>query len=188
MNTKTKIINIFGGPGVGKSTIATGIFSKLKQNSISCELVSEYAKEITWEETQVLLQNQIHLFAEQFRRQYRLLDKVDFVICDSPLLLNSIYFKHFLEKSQKKYFTDDYISLASSFFDETFDEFNNINFFVHRNDKYHTLNGRVHSIEESKKIDSSILDSLSIYDPGHYVCKGETNEIIDKITEIIINV
>ena len=39
---------IGGSPGVGKSTVAAGVFSELKRRQISCEYVSEYAKEITW--------------------------------------------------------------------------------------------------------------------------------------------
>ena len=92
----TKIINLIGGPGVGKSTIASGLFSELKQRKVSCEYVSEYAKEVTWEQTHKLLENQIHVFSEQFRRQYRLLGQVDFVITDSPLLLNTVYFNYYL--------------------------------------------------------------------------------------------
>ena len=96
METKTRIVNIIGGPGVGKSTIATGVFSLLKQNNISCELASEYAKDVTWEGNHNLFNNQIKIFAEQYRRIYRLLDKVSYVICDSPLILNSIYLDFFL--------------------------------------------------------------------------------------------
>jgi len=186
MQTKTKIINIHGGPGTGKSTIATGLFSAMKQKGINCELATEYAKEITWEETQILLQNQIHLFAEQFRRQYRLLDKVDYVICDSPLLLNAIYFEYFLKRSKKNYFSPDFVHLAKSFFNESFSQFNNINFYVSRNTKYHTSSGRVHNLKESTDIDKEILESLLVYDPEHYVCIGSTDEIIQEIEKIII--
>ena len=42
---KTKVINICGGPGTGKSTIATGVYSKLKIHSIDCELACEYDKQ-----------------------------------------------------------------------------------------------------------------------------------------------
>jgi len=185
MNTKTKVINIIGGPGTGKSTIATGIYSLLKQQGVSCELASEYAKDVTWEGNTALFNNQIKLFAEQFRRVYRLLDKVDFVICDSPLILNGIYVKFWLNRAEKKYFDDDYIYLQEQFFNETFDQFNNLNFYIQRNPKYHTPNGRVHTLEESKEIDRAILDTMLVYDPDHYICNGSTTEIITEITNII---
>ena len=92
----TKVICLCGGPGVGKSTVATGLFSALKQRKVSCEYVSEYAKEVVWEGTHKLLENQIHIFAEQFRRQFRLLGKVDYIVTDSPLILSSVYFRDYL--------------------------------------------------------------------------------------------
>lgn len=186
MDTRTIIVNIIGGPGVGKSTVATGIYSKLKRNGISCELASEYAKDITWEGHNNLFENQIHLFAEQYRRQYRLLDKVDYVICDSPLILNSIYLDFFQKRTEKKYFDAEYIYLQKQFFNETFDQFNNLNFFMIRNDKYHTSEGRVHDLKESKDIDRQIAELLMLYDPDHFVCKGDTADLIAEISRIII--
>ena len=186
METKTKIINIIGGPGVGKSTIATGVFTQLKQKGVDCELASEYAKDITWEEHTNLFNNQIHLFAEQFRRQYRLLDKVDYVICDSPLILNAIYLDFFLERTEKKYFDSDYIYLQKHFFNETFAQFNNLNYYIMRLNKYYTPTGRVHSLKESQDIDQKITASLLVYDPNHFVCAGSTTDIIDEIVRVTL--
>ena len=45
------VINLFGGPGCGKSTIAALLFGKLKQNGINCEMALEYAKDKVWEES-----------------------------------------------------------------------------------------------------------------------------------------
>ena len=104
MKTKTKIINFFGGPGVGKSTTATGLFSWMKQQGYSVEYVSEFAKELSWEGSTSQLENQAHVFAEQFRRQWRLIDQVDYVITDSPLLLSSVYFDYYFERSKQRLF------------------------------------------------------------------------------------
>ena len=43
------VINLFGGPGCGKSTAASYIFSKLKMLGINAELATEFAKDKTWE-------------------------------------------------------------------------------------------------------------------------------------------
>ena len=186
MNSKTKIINIVGGPGVGKSTIATGIYTQMMQQGISCELASEYAKEVTWDENVKLFENQIHLFAEQFRRLYRLLDKVDYAICDSPLILNGVYLDYFQERIEKKFFDDDYLYFQKQFFNETFDQFNNINFYIERNPKYHTMIGRVHSLANSVEIDKKIKESLLVYDPDYYICKGSSTEIIEAIISTVL--
>ena len=186
MNSKTKIINVIGGPGVGKSTIATGIYTKMMQKGISCELASEYAKEVTWEENVKLFDNQIHLFAEQYRRLYRLLDKVDYAICDSPLILNGVYLDFFQAKMKYKFFDEDYLYLQKQFFNETFDQFNNLNFFIERNPKYHTMIGRVHTLSESIDIDKKIKEALLVYDPDYYICKGDTSEVIDAIIGTVL--
>ena len=42
----TKVINLIGAPGVGKSTLMAMIFVKLKQRNIKCEMVQEWVKKI----------------------------------------------------------------------------------------------------------------------------------------------
>ena len=46
----SKIINIFGGPGIGKSSIAAGITYKLKKNHISCDQPYEFPKLLAWDD------------------------------------------------------------------------------------------------------------------------------------------
>lgn len=85
------VINLFGGPGVGKSTVAAGLFYRLKQAGFNAELVTEYAKDLTWESREEALQNQPSVLGEQHARLWRLRDKVDVVVTDSPLLLTVFY-------------------------------------------------------------------------------------------------
>ena len=42
---KPLVVNLFAGPGTGKSTVAAQIFAHLKWQGFSCELVTEFAKE-----------------------------------------------------------------------------------------------------------------------------------------------
>jgi len=86
------VINLFGGPGVGKSTVAAGLFSLMKKENYNVEFVTEYAKELTYEgRYNVLDQDQLYVFAKQHRKILRLKNKVDWIISDSPLLLSSVY-------------------------------------------------------------------------------------------------
>ena len=78
------VVNLFAPPGSGKSTMAAHIFAKLKQANINCELVTEFAKDLTWENRQNTLENQLYVFAEQHHRVNRLKKQVDVVITDSP--------------------------------------------------------------------------------------------------------
>ena len=76
---KTLHINLWAGPGTGKSTMAAGIFAALKWNKIDCELVSEYAKQIVWEESYTKLNNQIK--SSFSGNQNKLADKILLTWC-----------------------------------------------------------------------------------------------------------
>ena len=87
-----KVINLFGAPGVGKSSIAAGLYSKMKESHYSVELCREYAKYLTitdrnWQ----LEEEQLYLFAKQHHELFILRGKYKFAITDSPLLLTSFY-------------------------------------------------------------------------------------------------
>lgn len=153
----TKVINLFGGPGVGKSTIANGLVYHLRLSGKSVELVSEYAKDVTYEGTHALLENQLHIFSEQYRRQSRLLGKVDYIVTDSPLLLSCVYLDFY--QSKKQSFKNDYITLTKYFFSGTFAQFNNLNFYIERTVAYDNR-GRNETYVEAKKIDKNIRDLL----------------------------
>jgi hypothetical protein len=160
----TKIINLFGGPGVGKSTTATGVFSQLKQKGISCEYVSEYAKDLVWDDITGLLNNQIHVFAEQLRRQMRLVGKVDYVITDSPLLLSCVYWERWWTKGNQ-FFSPDYCYRTLDYFVATFEQFENVNWYIERNKEY-VQKGRIQTEDEAKEVDKQVKEWLDKY-AGH---------------------
>ena len=81
---KAKVINLFGGSGIGKSTLAAKLFSTLKEKGLECELVTEFAKDLVWEERKQALSCQPYVFGEQLRRQCIVGDKVDYIITHSP--------------------------------------------------------------------------------------------------------
>lgn len=43
---KQKVINLYGGPGTGKSTTAAMLFAKMKLAGFNCEYVPEFAKDL----------------------------------------------------------------------------------------------------------------------------------------------
>lgn len=85
------ILNLFSGPGAGKSTMAADIFAKLKRAGVNSELASEYAKDKVWEKSLSILENQIYVFGKQHHRLFRLKSQVDVIVTDSPILLSAIY-------------------------------------------------------------------------------------------------
>jgi len=86
-------VNLFSGPGSGKSTGAAWIFAKLKMAGVNAELVTEFAKDKVWERNEKALANQAYVFGKQYFRFSRLEGEVECVVTDSPLLLGVFYNK-----------------------------------------------------------------------------------------------
>lgn len=95
------------GPGAGKTTACLEIVSQLKMRGKSAEYVPEYAKELVWDErTQLLdgsLMNQLTILCEQYKRIKRLFHKVDYIVTDSPLWLNLLYYRYSSYKQRNVY-------------------------------------------------------------------------------------
>lgn len=140
-------INLLGGPGCGKSTIAGGLFHEMKLRGYKIELITEYAKDLVYEGRWVALRNQIPVLGEQMMRMERLRKKVDWVITDSPLLLSSVY----ASREHPQCFHETVLW--------AFGRNTNFNFFVDRPDGYQQW-GRRESEESSRDVDSRILKLL----------------------------
>lgn len=143
-----KIINLFAGPGAGKSTMAMYLSAMMKTMGLNVEYVTEYAKDLTWEKRFDILADQLYVLAKQNRKLNRLEGQVDYVVTDSPLLLS------------EHYRTPDYLpkSFQPMIF-ELWEMYDNENFFIHRVKPYKQV-GRTQSEEEAKEIDGQIRKML----------------------------
>ena len=83
---KTLVINLFAGPGAGKSTCAWQLAGELSRQEHRVEYVPKYAKELLWDERMDMLdgslEHQQMIFEEQNRRIRRLDGKADIIITD----------------------------------------------------------------------------------------------------------
>ena len=86
------VVNLFAGPGSGKSTGSAFLFAYLKLMKVNVELVTEFAKELAWEgDKEFMANNQVYITGQQIRRMNRLIGKVDVIITDSPIELGALY-------------------------------------------------------------------------------------------------
>lgn len=69
LQNKTTIINLYGGPGAGKSTSAAFLYYLLKANGFNVELVREYVKDWAWEKRVITNYDQIYFLGKQVRRE-----------------------------------------------------------------------------------------------------------------------
>lgn len=165
-----KVINLFGGPGSGKSSAMFGLAYLMKINGHRVEVNHEYVKGAVYEGTMPQLKlRQDEIFANQHKHLdiYEKSKQVDYVITDSPLILSTIYMpKEYGGKEE-----------LNTFILKKFNEYENINIFLQRPDVFQK-EGRIHSEEESKIIDNEIEKFLHDMSIPYQVAKS--NREIDK--------
>jgi len=138
---------------VHNSTGAAYIFSQLKMMGVNCELVTEVAKDFTWEENKQALSCQEYTFGKQSFRMKRCRDKVDVIITDSPLPLGIFY-------NINPVLGEHYEQLVL----DVFNTYDNMNYGIVRDKPYSPI-GRNQTEAESNEIGDRIqffLDDHSI--------------------------
>ena len=176
---KTTVVNFFGGPGTGKSTLACDLFGLLKRHGTNVELVREYVKEWAWEGRRIKPFDQFYITAKQFRRESLLYNKVEYVITDSPILIGPFYEFYYNE-------TDIVLPSVRSLI-EHLKSYNveHKNFFIQRNKPY-VQEGRYESENEARNIDKHMrayLDTLGI--KYYYINDREDTEKPKTVYEIL---
>lgn len=171
---KTLIINLFAGPGSGKSVMAAELFSKLKRLGIETEFALEYAKDKVWEESLGVFENQVYIFAKQHHRIFRLLNKVQVIVTDSPIILSAYY-----DKSEDTEFMDFVVHTHKKLG-------NTINLFVQRRDENYKTNGRYQDLAGAKVVDEELKEVLKKYNIEYKMLQDseeESNKIVKYIIE-----
>lgn len=145
-----KVINLFAGPGTGKSTTAAALFAELKYRNVNAELIQEAAKDAAWEgRSGKFFAAQQYILGEQSWRQWRLKGDVDIAVTDSPLPMGLVYMRDdFKARSLREMVLED--------FNRNYDNFN---VFITRNKPYNNK-GRLQDENEAKELDGLIKDML----------------------------
>jgi hypothetical protein len=155
----SKIINLFAGPGVGKTSIASGLLYQLKKRHISCDAPYEFPKVLAWDENHSAIKDQLYVIANQHRGIVKSWGKVDYIILDSPILLSLVY-KNYYDK-------DEY---PSNLYKESFDkmvldihlQYDNLNILLKRGNGVHNEKERYQNLEQSIDLDNRIKNILDI--------------------------
>lgn len=152
----TIVINAFAGPGAGKTTSCLEVAEKLKKQGFVTEYVQEYAKELVYDNNLIMLdghyEHQFAILNEQMKRINRLYGKVDFIVTDSPILLNNTYLNE--DKNTEVY------SAYSDSVNKLYCLYNNFNYFVERDTSVFEKEGRIHNLEQSIAIDNELKNML----------------------------
>jgi len=171
-----KVINLFGGPGTGKSTTASDVFALMKWNNYNVELVNEYAKELTWEKRHIILEDQLYVTAKQNSKLWRIKDQVEWAITDSPLILGQAY-------ARTDYLPNHFCNLIH----EVYNIYDNINILLIREKPFHPV-GRNQTKDEAVALDVYIKEMLDQYQypyievPGNQSARSVIFEYIKNLS------
>lgn len=180
-NNKLTVINFFSGPGAGKSTTAAAVFSEMKKHNLKqlnkVEFVTEFPKELVWEQRHDMFTEQDFIFAHQHRSIRRLVNHdINYAVVDSSILLGILYQP------------DWYPKTFAPFVAEVFNSYDNINILLERNPDYQYVEaGRNQTYQEALDKDREVLDLLHKYSeraPHHVVNDAD---VVQNIINIILN-
>ena len=164
------VINLIGGPGAGKSTLAHDLVSAMSKEGMSVEYISEYAKVLTWKERENTLKgHQPYIFEKQADMYFYLNGKVDYIVTDSPLILSSYYGKK-------------YDNLPDCWFDYVFwkvNNYNNINIMVKRDHPY-IENGRNQDESEAETFADEICEYMNSHGQPYEVYMSSNPKNVEK--------
>lgn len=172
-------INFVGGACAGKSTMAALIYAELKMRHLSAEYVGEYAKGLIWAGKLDQLNNQYRVSEKQYNMIKVLDNVVDYIVCDSPLLVGLHYNRYSKTNVSNVEKTEFKIR-------EWMLEFNNIYIYLERNEDYlYEQEGRVQDLEEAKIIDKLFIDLLKELNLPFLSIKSDRHNV-EKIINYII--
>lgn len=156
----TIVVNICGGPGVGKSSVAAGVFYQLKCGRIQSEYVPEFAKDLTWSKRKMDLACQFYVSGKQYRNIERLLGQVDVIVTDSPFFLSCVY--------KPEWYPDEF----DRFIVSLHKRLNSMTYVLNRIVPYDPV-GRNQDEQDARLIDEEIKSWLSKFDIPHTELKGD---------------
>ena len=177
----SKVINLFGGPGIGKSSIASGLTYKLKKKHITCDNPYEFPKVLAWDENHSAIKDQLYVLANQHRGIVKSFGKVDYIILDSPILLSLVY--------RSVYKGTEYpATLYGEYFDkmvlDIHNQYDNLNILLKRTDGGFNEKERYQSLDESKELDYQI-EKVLVENKIPYYSVDVNNNTVKNIVKIL---
>jgi nicotinamide riboside kinase len=185
MNSKKgKLIQIFGPPASGKSTLAAEVHTELKKRGLNSMFVSEVSTEYIAEYgVPNSPSDQMVIFYKQLNREKMFLESKDYIICDSSSILNYFYFRSLFgtELTNKDIASINHIqkeilkhinTIDMVFYVPPIDTDTNDGIRFHQGDEIKRLGVLIKSYLEMENITHQDLTSVDMKDRVDYIIKS----------------
>lgn len=168
------IVNLYGGPGTGKSVMAARLFAELKLRGVDVELQEEHARRTILLDQRAALRCQPFLFGQQVFELQQRAQSTDVVVLDSPLLLNPIYDR-------------DRSPALEQLVHEHVARFHNLDVILQRAaDSHYSGSGRDHTLAESIELDGRIAAYVREHCPASQtIAVGDAGAFASLVDEIM---
>jgi hypothetical protein len=150
----TKVINIIGGPGCGKSMFSAAIVLYLHLQGKTVETIPDHAKALVWQRNFEVLKNQYFIAQRQFEMLNLLDGQVQFLVTESSLPQSLYYNETYEPNICDLGKTRAQILAWHGMYD-------NINILVERGEKRYVRAGRFQEEEQARSIDRGLRDLLN---------------------------
>ena len=171
-------INLIGGACVGKSTTSAGVFSKMKKEGASIELVREYVKEWAYEGRRIRSYDQIYFFGKQIRKEIVVLNSdVETIITDSPIVLQVAYSATMLD--------EETVGALVTILKQYDKQYPCLNIMLDRGSKEYVESGRYQTYEEAVKMDGFIEDFMKKWEIPYVKLGYNDPTLYDKIMDMV---
>ncbi|RAZ46156.1 AAA family ATPase [Campylobacter hyointestinalis] len=160
------VINIYGSPGAGKSTLAKNLKKCMREKRIDVGLISEFATELIENNQKEKLKDQPYVTKGQMLNIAKVLKEYDIAISDSPIELGKFYCD---PRDEQR--TNELIKKCKNMYKSIF--------FLKLDEQAkqdYTMESRVHTYAQSQKLQERMLTSS--------ILRDETFMIIDRNTQI----
>lgn len=147
-------INVFGGPGVGKTTTAYALAYDLSSRGLPVIYVSELPKEWAMFGRRPTPTDQLFINAEQFRREELALRNGYIVVTDSPVLLTAVYGEFYGGEES----VVEALRIKTRLLDRLYPKV--FNLFLERRTDVYDCRGRFQELEEAVILDELVKSSV----------------------------
>lgn len=183
------LVNMFGAPSSGKSTIAANVFARLKTDGIPAEFISERAREVIakfkFKKIKTMSDEmQLEILEAQYHAETYFKHSTDYpVIADSSTLLTLAYgTESFFQR-----YGDRVQQLVNNIVSEM-----DVVFYLPLRDSVQDDPNRIHNYEQCLEVDSKIRNILNTYlkDQPHIKIvelTGGIQEMTDKVLSELEN-